>query len=249
MADNEAGWKALERAKAKTQTEAERLFSKYCLPITQSWDDHERNILKEAALKILSSEFAEFIEENGLKGHRLHKKIYHTDIGNLIIDLAQYAHFNLLVNLPYFPRDIKRGIILKEFDERFNELCEILLVGGVGIDRFKKESQKCRKKLSARAAAGKISPYWRQAVDEKIWPGHSYVPKKQQPRLFAACRFADVFLGYVPKVPTDRIVGWVNIILESLGRHTVSKSSLNAYISLSKKQPPIPPGTPVQITE
>ena len=96
-------------------------------------------------------------------------------------------------------------------------------------------------------ATGKFPTYWREAIWDKIWPGHGYVPKKQKPHVFAAHVFADVFVGYVPKVPIGRMVEWVNIILISLGRPSVSKSSLNAYISISKKQQP--KIIPMSITE
>ncbi|MBM4302531.1 MAG: hypothetical protein FJ121_13590 [Deltaproteobacteria bacterium] len=131
MDDNEGGWKALKRAKAKKQTEAERLFHQYCDPKPPGWEDREWEILKEAALKILSSEFAEFIEENGLKGHPLHKKIYQADVGQLIIALVEYAHFNRIINLPYLPPDVISAEIIKEFDEHFRWVSEILQIAGV----------------------------------------------------------------------------------------------------------------------
>lgn len=239
-----AGWKTLDKIKAK---KAERLFHQYCYPKTRSWEDRDRDILKEAALKILSSEFSEFIEENGLRGHAGHKKIHHTDVGALIIDLVEYAHFNRLVNLPYASLDFIRGGITKEFDEHFRWVSEILQLAGVRKNVIQKKGQEWRKKLQV--AAGKITPYWHEAISEKIWPGHRYAPKKQKPHVFAAHVFADVFLGYVPQVPTDRLVEWVNIILKSLGRPTVSKSKLHVYISISKKEQRILPGTPISITE
>jgi len=66
MDENKADWKPI-KIKTKEQAKAERLFHQYCYPKPPGWEDREWEILKEAALKILSSEFAEFIEENGLK--------------------------------------------------------------------------------------------------------------------------------------------------------------------------------------
>jgi hypothetical protein len=246
--DSKPKWKTIE-IKPKEQVEAERLFNQYCYPITRSWDVQERDFVKEAAVQILSSEFASCIKDEGLKGHAGRKNVYPVDLGHLIIHLVKYAHYERLVNLPYLPLDIQRGTILKEFDKLFTEICEILQEGGVRLDRFKKVGQECRKKLSARAAEGKISPYWRESVDEKIYPGHKYIPNRQAPHMFAACRFADVFLGFIPQAPTARIVEWVNIILTALSRPTVSKSSLNDYISNSRKNPEISIGTSLLITE
>lgn len=243
MDENRADWKPI-KIKTKEQAKAEKLFHQYCYPITQSWEDRDREILKEAAIKILGSEFSEFIEENGLKGHALHKKIHHTDVGQLIIALVEYAHFNRLVNLPYLPPDFVRREITKEFDEHFRWVSEILQIAGVRKDGIKTQGQKWRKEIQV--AAGKFPTYWREAISKKIWPGSIFVPPKQKPHVFAAYVFADVFVGYVPKVPTGRMVEWVNIILKSLGRPPVSKSSLNAYISISKKQQP---KIPMSITE
>ena len=238
-----AGWKSLDKIKTK---KAERLFHQYCDPKPPGWEDREWEILKEAALKILSSEFSEFIEENGLKGHPLHKKIYQADVGQLIIALVEYAHFNRIVNLPFFPPDVIRAEIIKEFDEHFRWVSEILQIAGVRKDGIQSKRQEWRKQLSTQVVAGKFPTYWREDIWEKIWPGHGNVPKKQSPRILAAQAFVDVFVGYVPDVPTDRMVDWVNIILKSLGRPTVGKSSLNAYISISKKQQP---KSPMSITE
>jgi hypothetical protein len=243
-------WKALERVKAKKEKEpskAEQLFNQYCYPITQFWPEHERNIMKEASLKILSSEFAECIEGNGLKGHTRHNKIYHTDVGNLIIALVKYAHFHPLVDLPYLPRDLMRGQITKEFDEHFFWVSEMLQLAGERKDVIQRKGREWREKIQA--AAVEFPPYWREIIWDKIWPGRGYVPKKQKPHMFAACKFADVFVGYVPKAPPARITKWVNIILTSLERPTVSESKLNDYISNSKKQERIPPGLSISITE
>jgi len=245
MDKNKAGWKTI-KVKTKEQAKAEQLFHQYCCPKTPGWEDREWEIFKEAALKILSSEFAEFIEENGLKGHALHKKIYQADVGQLIIALVEYAHFNRIVNLPYFPPDVIRAEITKEFDEHFRWVSEILQIAGVRKDGIQRKGQEWRKKLSAQVVAGKFPTYWREAIWEKLWPRRGNVPKKQSTHILAAQAFADVFVGYVPEVPTGRMVEWVNIILKSLGRATVSKSSLNAYISISKKQQP---KIPMSITE
>lgn len=246
--DSKPKWKTI-KIKPKEQVEAERLFKQYCYPKIIIWDDHERDLVKEAALEILSSEFATCIKDDGLKGHAGHKKVYSVDLGDLIIHLVRYAHYDLHVNRPYLPLDIQRGTILKAFDKLFTETCEILREGGVRLDRFIKVGGECRKKLSAQAAEGKISPYWRESIDEKIYPGHKYNPNRRSPHMFAACRFADVFLGFIPQAPTARIVEWVNIILKALGRPTVSKSNLNDYISKAKKNPEISTGTYSSITE
>jgi hypothetical protein len=242
------GQRVIERTKAKKQTNAEQLYDKYCFPLTAPWEDRERIIMKKAALKILGSEFSEFIVENGLKGHARHKKIYHADVGRLIIDLVEYAHFNHLVNLTYAPPDIKRGSIIKKFDEHWCWVSEMLLQAGVRKDGVEGKGKEWRKIILN--AAEEFPPYWREAIEEKVWPGRRYGPqqRKPKPHVFAAHVFTDVFLGYVPEVPTGRIVDWVNIILKSLGRPTVSKSSLNTYIS-SRKQEPILPGTPILITK
>ena len=105
MVDNKIGWKVLRRAEAKNPAGTERLFNRYCQPITRSWDDHERELTKEAALKIFDSEFSSYVEEDGLKGHARHKKTYPVDVGNLIIALIKYAHFDRLVNLGKLVKD------------------------------------------------------------------------------------------------------------------------------------------------
>jgi hypothetical protein len=241
-----AGWKTLEKIKAK---EPERLFKKYCLPKMQSWQDWDREIVKEVALKILSSEFSKFIAENGLKWNPRHKKVYEADVGQLIIDLVEYAHFNRLVNLPHCPRDIKRADIVKTFDEHWCWVSEMVLQApGVRKDSIQNQGKEWRKKIQE--TADKFPLYWREAIQEKVWPGHRFVPEnqKQKSHVFTAHVFADVFLGHAPKIPTGTMVKWVNIVLKSLGRPTVSESKLNDYIS-SRKREPILPGTPISITE
>jgi hypothetical protein len=222
-------WKVLERAKARTP---EHLWNQYCGPITRYWPEHERNMVKDAALKILGSEFAECIEGDGLKGHAKHKTIYpvYGGIGDLIIALVKYAHFAILVNLPYLPPDLKRGMVIKEFDEHFRVVAALARRGGVKEEDIQSTYQQWRWKISAAVVKGKITAYWDMEIENEIYPGKWQAPKAA-PHVVAARVFAEVFIAHLPpKTPSLRIAEWVNIILKSLGREPASVSGLRSYI-------------------
>ena len=242
MDDNEAGWKALKRAKTKKQTEAERLFNQYCLAGTWFWKYPE---WKQAALSILSSEI---FEGDELKGHARRQNYPIVQggsvvLGDLIVDLVE-KHLDYDVNLPsgqVFHRlegPLEKEIVSK-FDDHFRFVAAIARLGGIRSDLVQNIWDDWRKQVSTHAVKGKISPHWRQVIMNEIFPGYS-TPKKK------AYEFADIFLRYVPQARPGRIVHWVNVTLESLGRPTVSKSSLNDYI---KKHQQISHVTPISITE
>jgi hypothetical protein len=230
--------KALARTKAKNQSEAEQLFNQYCYPKTWYWEYPE---WKQAALSILSSGIFEGTE---LKGHARHKQTYPVDLGHLITDLVR-KHYDYDVNLP--PGQVFHRLegpldheIVSEFDEHFRFVAAIVRLCGVRKDHVQNIWDDWRKQVSTQAVKGKISPRWRQVIMDEIFPGYA-APKK------IAYAFADIFLQYASQARPSRMVHWVNVTLESLGRPMLSKSSLNDYIS--KKQQQISQATPFSITE
>jgi hypothetical protein len=233
----DAGWKVLKRAKAKEQTEAEKLFNQHCYPETWFWKYPE---WKQAALDILNSGIFEGPE---LKGHAGHKQTYPVDLRDLILDLVK-KHFDYDVNRP--PGRVFHRLegpldeeIVSEFDEHFRFVAAIARLCGIRKDHVQNIWDDWRKQISTQAVKGKISSHWRQVIMDEIFPGYT-APKK------IAYEFADIFLQYISKAPPGRMVHWVNVTLESLGRPTVSESSLNNYIS--KKQQTIPI-SPISIIE
>ena len=245
MDDNKAGWKVLERARAKKEeepSEAERLFNQYCFPGTWFWEIPE---WKQAAFSVLSSGI---LEGNELKGHarRQNYPVVQGDsvvLGDLIIDLVQ-RHFEYDVNLPsgqVFHRlegPLEEEIVSK-FDDHFCFVAAIARLGGIRSNTIKKIWDEWREKVSKQAIEGKISPHWHQVIMGEIFPGYP-APKK------IAYAFADIFLRYVPQAHRDRMANWVNVTLKSLGRSAVSNSSLSDYI---KEHQQISPMAPISITE
>ncbi|MBM4275596.1 MAG: hypothetical protein FJ134_14220 [Deltaproteobacteria bacterium] len=225
--------KALERAKARTQSEAERIFNQYCYPGTWFWAYPE---WKQAALDILNSGICEGIE---LKGHA-RRQNYPIALGDLIIALVQ-MHFDYDVDryLPRFHRlegPLKEEIV-GEFDEHFRFVAAIARLGGIRSDSVQKIWDDWRKRITARAVKGEIPHQWRLIIMDDMYPGRGYAPPKTP--LETARKFAEVFLQYVPpeaEAPPGRIVEWVHLTLKSLGRPTGSKSKLHDYISERKQR-------------
>jgi hypothetical protein len=238
--DRSAGWETLRRIKTK---EAERLFNQYCYPGTWFWEYWE---WKQAALAILD---CGIFEGSTLKGAEKTRTTYPVELGDLIFDLVQ-AHFDYDINLPPFLRfhrlegPLEKEIV-DEFDEHFRFVAAIARQAGIKKDRIKNIGDAWRDKIYSRAIEGKIPHHWRYLVMNEISPG-VYVRKK------IAFTFADAFLRHGPyggphapyDVPTDRIVKWVNVTLESLGRPPAGKTTLTNYINAHKSPP-----TPIQITE
>jgi hypothetical protein len=241
MDDNEAGWKVI-KIKTKEQVKAERLFNEYCFPGTWYWEYPE---WKKAALDILSSEIFEGYE---LKGHarRQNYPVVQGEsvvLGDLIIHLVQ-KHFDYDVNLRSgqvvhrLEGPLEQEIV-SNFDDHFRFVAAIARLGGIRSDLVQNIWGDWRKQVSTQAVKGKISPRWRQVMMDEIFPGYAAPPK-------IAYAFADIFLRYVAQARPGRIVHWVNVTLESLGRRPVSKSSLNDYI---KKHQQISQVTLFPITE
>jgi hypothetical protein len=143
MDDNEAGWKVLQRARAKKETElseAEQLFSIYCYPQTWYWEYWE---WKQAALDILSSGI---FQGDELKGHARRQNYPVVQGGSvvlrdLIIDLVQ-KHFDYDVNLPagrVFHRLDGSLVedIVGDFDDHFCFVSAIARLGGIRRDLVK----------------------------------------------------------------------------------------------------------------
>ena len=241
MDDNEAGWKVI-KIKTKEQVKAERLFNEYCFPGTWYWEYPE---WKKAALDILSSGIFEGYE---LKGHarRQNYPVVQGEsvvLGDLIIHLVQ-KHFDYDVNLRSgqvvhrLEGPLEQEIVSK-FDDHFRFVAAIARLGGIRSDLVQNIWGDWRKQVSTQAVKGKISPRWRQVMMDEIFPGYAAPPK-------IAYAFADIFLQYIGQARPGRIVHWVNVTLESLGRPPVSKSSLNDYI---KKHQQISQVTLFPITE
>lgn len=158
MHEKGPGWKALERAKAKKQTEpqtrelseAERLFLLF-FPEASNWKPSSILLpfdpvtyvpyLKQAALAILGTGI---IGETGLKGHAGHKKFFPVDQRQLISDLVD-KHYKY-TDTTYFPRDI-----LKRFDSYFNSIAALASLAGITdkkIDAVRNNLQRWRDKIS-----------------------------------------------------------------------------------------------------
>jgi len=233
MDDNKAGWKVLQRVKAKKETEpseAEQLFKQYCKTQSDLWKEKAR---RQAALAILSSGI---FDGPKLKGHE-RREDYVPEITGceakesfsyLIFELVQ-AHLNYNV-LPSFLRQD----IIAEFDDLFGRVASIAHIGGVRIDEIQRIKDRWREKISTRALKGKISPHWKLIV----WAGK---PLKM------AHEFVNILLTYIPKAPPNKIAEWTNAILKSLGQKGVSMSGLYTYISEEKESRS--QRTPIQITE
>ena len=236
MSEKGAGWKALERAKAKRQpkpqtkelSEAECFFSKYCYPEAPFW---ENRIFKQAALNVLGSGI---FGENELKGHAGHKKTYPVPLGDLIIHLVE-THFKY-VDIIFAPGDI-----LKAFDGRFEMMAAMARIGGVRDETLKRIQTEWREKISLAGAQGKFPSNWREIAKMEMISSWKYRPRSE------AHASAHVFLGYLPQAPPSRIVEWVNLALTSLKRPTLSKSGLHNYIS--KEQQKISEITPISTTK
>jgi hypothetical protein len=199
--------------------EALRLFNQYCYPKSHFWKNQPS---KQAALDMLGSGI---FGDNVLRGHARHKTTYPVILEALIYELVNlYREYAYAPPISYIKEDI-----VGTFDHHFSYV--------FGIAQFavkEKEIEGCwvawREQISKAVDDGKISPDWRRLMEEKIFEGRRYRPKK------LAYRFADVFLSYCLLAPYLRIALWVNAILKSLGLDPFNKSSLCDYVKLKQKK-------------
>ncbi len=208
------------RDEAEKKSEAERLFNQYCYPESHHWKSQAS---KDAALAMLGSRI---FGDNVLKGHAQHKTTYPVELGALIYELVNvYRGHSYVPPIAYVKEDI-----LGEFDRHFSYIAAMEQLAGARKDAVENYWDARREELSKAVDDSKISPDWRRLMEEKMFEGRRYRPKKM------AYVFADVFLAHCLLAPPSRVADWVNAILTSLGRKCFSKSSLRDYVKVEQQK-------------
>ncbi len=223
MTDSKAfGKTVLERAKAKTQTEAEILLQKYKKELLTPSEGLSQREQKErqAALSIIDSGL---FWRGELKGRKLSATgrgpRYQTfpvkDPQHLIKLIVEEC----LADLPH-PDDSER--ILEAFDYSFNAIASVASYAGVPRRQVRKVWQTWREKLAVKVRRDG-PPRRRQDWEEpEDWPGETLPPLAQ--RLVGTLFFA------APNAHNSRIAEWIITIIKALGKQTVSDRSLRNYI-------------------
>jgi hypothetical protein len=201
--------------------EAQRLFNQYCHPKSRYWKNQDDR--RQAALAMLSSGI---FGDDILKGHARHKKTYPVALGALIRELVDlYCAYVYPPPISYIKEDITR-----QFDHHFSYVSAIAQFAGVKEKAIVERWHDWREQLSNAVYNGKISPYWRRLMEEKMFEGRRYRPQK------IAYEFADIFLSYCLLASPARVEIWVSAILKSLGLDTLSSSSMRSYIKLEQEK-------------
>jgi len=237
----EKGWKTI-KIKPKEQAEAEKLYILF-FPEASYWEaptillpvnpNTYPPFFKQAALAILSTGI---IGEDGLKGvgHKEFFPINQRDLKDLIIALLDKDY--QFQDFTFYPGDI-----LNKFDFYFDNMTTLAKLAGITdskINKVRQALQKWREQISSSVSQGVFPSNWRELVKGELITSFPYKPKSQ------AQAFAIIFLGYASIASNKTIAIWVNTVLKSLQRPTVSESKLRDYISKERKLRPWLPRKP-----